>query len=45
MTFTGLQLGHHPAAPRRARELVSGYDVAKVAFFFFGFPRNGFGSI
>ena len=39
-----LSLVHEPPA-RRARPLVSAYDVAKLGFFLFGFPRNGFGSI
>ena len=39
-----LRLQHTPP-PSRPRQLVSGYDVAKLGFFLFGFPRNGFGSI
>lgn len=42
-----LKLDHTPA-PRNGvqrRRLVSAYDLAKIAFFFAGFPRNGFGSI
>src|SRR5512138_1064772 len=41
-----LKLDHDPAPrPARHRRLVSVYDLAQVAFFFLGFPRNGFGSI
>jgi MoaA/NifB/PqqE/SkfB family radical SAM enzyme len=44
-----LQLEHDPRPwPRNGtgrRALVSAYDLAKVAFFLVGFPRNGFGSI
>ena len=36
---------HHEPPPPRPRSLVSAYDLAKVGFFLFGFPRNGFGSI
>ena len=42
-----LELDHRPR-PRsqtQRRRLVSAYDLAKVAFFFAGFPKNGFGSI
>lgn len=41
-----LKLSHNPASrPSRNSPLVSAYDLAKVAFFFVGVPRNGFGSI
>jgi MoaA/NifB/PqqE/SkfB family radical SAM enzyme len=40
-----LRLDHDPAPRPAGGRLVSAYDLAKVAFFFFGFPRNGFGSI
>jgi hypothetical protein len=36
---------HHEAPARRKGGLVVPYDFAKVGFFLFGFPRNGFGSI
>ena len=39
-----LRLTHTPP-PMRRRPLVSAYDIAKLGFFLFGFPRNGFGSI
>ena len=39
-----LTLHHEPPAPR-PRPLVTPYDLAKVGFFLFGFPQNGFGSI
>jgi Fe-coproporphyrin III synthase len=47
MTGNGLlKLEHNPAPrPARRRRLVSAYDLAQVAFFVFGVPRNGFGSI
>lgn len=38
-----LELEHNPAP--RPRRRASAYDLAKVAFFAFGFPRNAFGSI
>jgi MoaA/NifB/PqqE/SkfB family radical SAM enzyme len=41
----GLNLQHDPAERPASRKLVSAYDLAKVAFFLFGFPKNGFGSI
>ncbi len=44
MNQNGLKLIHTPI-PRPGKKWVSTYDLAKVAFFFFGFPRNGFGSI
>jgi MoaA/NifB/PqqE/SkfB family radical SAM enzyme len=46
MESSGLAL-HHDPAPRnvRSRRLPSAYDLAKLAFFLVGFPRNGFGSI
>jgi len=46
MPTTALELQHDPA-PRNlpSRRIVSAYDLATIAFFFFGFPRNGFGSI
>lgn len=40
-----LALEHAPPPPRRRKRLVSAYDLAKVGFFLFGFPKNGFGSI
>lgn len=39
-----LQLVHQPPKVRK-RRLPSAYDLAKVAFFLFGFPKNAFGSI
>ena len=36
---------HHDPAPRTRKRVPSAYDLAKVGFFFFGFPRNAFGSI
>jgi sulfatase maturation enzyme AslB (radical SAM superfamily) len=41
-----LELDHRPDS-RRAwkRRLISPYDLAKLAFFLVGFPKNGFGSI
>ncbi|MCB9556015.1 MAG: radical SAM protein [Deltaproteobacteria bacterium] len=41
---TELRLEHNPL-PQKRRRLPSAYDLAKVAFFFMGFPKNGFGSI
>jgi MoaA/NifB/PqqE/SkfB family radical SAM enzyme len=38
-------LDHEPATRPDPRRPVSAYDLAKVAFFLVGFPRNGFGSI
>jgi MoaA/NifB/PqqE/SkfB family radical SAM enzyme len=38
-----LELEHNPEV--RPRRRASAYDLAKVAFFAFGFPRNAFGSI
>src|SRR5262245_58247600 len=35
----------HDYVPKSKRELVSTYDLAKVGFFLFGFPKNGFGSV
>ena len=35
----------HDFVPRTQRPLVTGYDLAKLGFFLFGFPNNGFGSI
>jgi Fe-coproporphyrin III synthase len=34
-----------PSRSTRRKKIISYYDMAKVAFFFLGFPRNGFGSI
>jgi MoaA/NifB/PqqE/SkfB family radical SAM enzyme len=39
-----LALEHDPA-PRPERRGPSAYDLAKIAFFFFGLPKNAFGSI
>ena len=40
-----LDLEHsRPPSPRRGRGITA-YDLVKVGFFLFGFPRNGFGSI
>ncbi|HEY7954145.1 MAG: radical SAM protein [Polyangia bacterium] len=39
-----LRLEHHPPTVRRVR-LPTAYDLAKIGFFLFGFPRNAFGSI
>src|SRR5262245_63976792 len=39
-----LRLAHRPPA-HRTRRLPTAYDLAKVGFFLFGFPRNAFGSI
>jgi MoaA/NifB/PqqE/SkfB family radical SAM enzyme len=39
-----LELDHKPA-PRKKRVGPTAYDLAKVGFFLFGFPRNAFGSI
>jgi MoaA/NifB/PqqE/SkfB family radical SAM enzyme len=39
-----LRLEHSPP-PSRARRLPTAYDLAKIGFFLFGFPRNAFGSI
>jgi Fe-coproporphyrin III synthase len=38
-----LELEHEAPAPRRRS--ITPYDLVKVGFFLFGFPRNGFGSI
>lgn len=38
-----LELDHRP--PERPARRLRPYDVLKVGFFLFGFPRNGFGSI
>jgi Fe-coproporphyrin III synthase len=38
-----LQLEHNPRP--RAKRRATAFDLAKVAFFAFGFPRNAFGSI
>src|SRR5215471_7219315 len=35
----------HDFVPKSQRPLVTGYDLAKLGFFLFGFPNNGFGSI
>ncbi len=35
----------HTPPPARKRALVTAFDVAKLGFFLFGFPRNAFGSI
>jgi MoaA/NifB/PqqE/SkfB family radical SAM enzyme len=35
----------HDFIPKTKRPLVTGYDLAKVGFFLFGFPKNGFGSV
>ena len=40
----GLSLRHEPPAPR-PRRLLDPYDLARLGFFLFGVPRNGFGSI
>jgi MoaA/NifB/PqqE/SkfB family radical SAM enzyme len=39
-----LQLDHDPT-PQSPSHGVSAYDLAQLAFFCFGFPRNGFGSL
>ncbi|MSP60642.1 MAG: radical SAM protein [Myxococcales bacterium] len=39
-----LSLSHTPP-PVKGHKLLSAYDIAKLGFFLFGFPRNGFGSI
>ncbi len=39
-----LRLAHHPVAVKKTK-LFSAYDLAKVGFFLFGFPKNAFGSI
>ena len=36
---------HHEPPARRPRGLIDPYDFAKLGFFLFGIPRNGFGSI
>ena len=38
-----LEIEHHPAP--RTKHRATAFDLAKVAFFAFGFPRNAFGSI
>lgn len=40
---TLLKLRHTPPAARSRG--ITGYDLVKVGFFLFGFPKNGFGSI
>src|SRR2546429_9187077 len=35
----------HDFVPSTKRPIVTGYDLAKLGFFLFGFPNNGFGSI
>ncbi|MCC6749500.1 MAG: radical SAM protein [Deltaproteobacteria bacterium] len=40
-----LELEHTPVPRPPSGAWLSAYDVAKVAFFLFGFPRNGFGSV
>src|SRR5581483_2926468 len=39
-----LELDHRPP-PLKKRLLPSAYDLAKLGFFFFGMPKNAFGSI
>src|SRR5436853_6987383 len=39
-----LALTHSPK-PVKKKLLVTAYDLAKVGFFLFGFPKNGFGSV
>jgi sulfatase maturation enzyme AslB (radical SAM superfamily) len=39
-----LELEHEPG-PRARKSAPTAFDLAKVAFFLFGFPRNAFGSI
>jgi MoaA/NifB/PqqE/SkfB family radical SAM enzyme len=39
-----LELDHAPA-PRPKKRGPSAYDLAKIGFFFFGLPKNAFGSI
>src|SRR5438874_10977109 len=39
-----LRLSHDPPPVKRAG-LLTAYDLAKVGFFLFGLPKNGFGSI
>jgi MoaA/NifB/PqqE/SkfB family radical SAM enzyme len=39
-----LELEHDPPTSTRRRGITA-YDLVKVGFFLFGFPRNGFGSI
>jgi Fe-coproporphyrin III synthase len=39
-----LKLDHKPP-PARKRLLPTAYDLAKIGFFLFGFPKNAFGSI
>jgi sulfatase maturation enzyme AslB (radical SAM superfamily) len=39
-----LALRHQPPPVKRTK-LLTAYDLAKVGFFLFGFPRNAFGSI
>jgi len=41
---TLLELQHDPA-PRPGKRGPSAYDLAKIGFFLFGFPKNAFGSI
>jgi Fe-coproporphyrin III synthase len=45
MSGNGLKLDHNPGPRPRRHKLLSAYDLAQVAFFFLGFPKNGFGSI
>lgn len=40
-----LELEHAPGPRRRGRPPLTAYDLAKLAFFAGGLPRNGFGSI
>lgn len=35
----------HEALPAPRKRVPSAYDLAKAAFFFFGLPKNGFGSV
>src|SRR5205814_1909600 len=39
-----LALRHDPPPVKKA-QLLTAYDLAKIGFFLFGFPRNAFGSI
>jgi Fe-coproporphyrin III synthase len=45
MSGNGLMLEHQAVPHRHRQRTVSAYDLAKIAFFFLGFPKNGFGSI
>ncbi len=40
-----LELEHSSPPPSRRSRGITAYDLAKLGFFLFGFPRNGFGSI